>query len=361
MVLIDPWGSALIENYEKIISDFGLEEFNPSLFPKANRLMRRNVVFAARDQKIISDAIRQKKRFYVLSGIMPSAEKIHLGTKMVVENIRYFQEMGADAYILIADLEAAAARGIPLNESRKYALQFHIPAFIALGLDAKKTKFYFQSENKKVMNLAYEFAKRITLNEFRSIYGNAEPGRIMSAVTQAADILYPQIEKRMPGVIPVGIDQDPHIRLTRDVASRMKKYKFIAPSAIYHKFTPSLDGDFKMSKSKPESMIELPEKVEDVIRKLKKAKTGGRDTEEEQRRIGGEPEKCMIFEMYKQHLLENEKDLNKVYIDCKRGKLLCGEDKMNACEIARKFMNRFSKELEKARKKVKKIKFVKFE
>jgi len=323
--------------------------------------MRRNVVFAARGQKIIADAIKQKKQFYVLSGIMPSAEKIHLGTKMVVENIKYFQEMGADAYILVADLEAAATRGIPLQESRKYALNFHIPAFIALGLDIKKTKFYFQSENKKVMNLAYEFAKKITLNEFRAIYGNAEPGRIMSAVTQVADILFPQIEKRMPGVIPVGIDQDPHIRLTRDVAARMKKYGFIAPSAIYHKFTPSLDGDLKMSKSKPHSMIELPEKGQEICKKLKKAKTGGRDTIEEQKRLGGEPEKCMIFEIYKQHLIENDSDLNDIYIRCKKGQLLCGEDKERSCELAREFMESFFKKMEEAKKKVAKIKFIRFE
>ncbi|MEK6875994.1 MAG: tryptophan--tRNA ligase, partial [Nanoarchaeota archaeon] len=82
--IIDPWGSGLVEDYENIVKDFGLEPFDPKLFPKPNRIMRRNVVFAGRDLKIISDAIKNKKRFYVLSGIMPSNEKIHFGTKMVV-------------------------------------------------------------------------------------------------------------------------------------------------------------------------------------------------------------------------------------------------------------------------------------
>jgi len=91
--IIDPWGSGLLEDYEKIIKDFGLEVFEPKLFPKPNRIMRRGVVFAGRDLKIISDAIKKKKKFYVLSGIMPSNEKIHFGTKMVVENIKYFQEL----------------------------------------------------------------------------------------------------------------------------------------------------------------------------------------------------------------------------------------------------------------------------
>ena len=139
------------------------------------------------------------------------------------------------------------------KKALKRALEFQIPAYIALGLDPKKTVFYFQSENRDVVQMAYEFAKKITLNEFKAIYGNADPGRIMSAVTQAGDILYPQLEERMPGIIPVGADQDPHIRLTRDIVRRSKDKKFFLPSSIYHKYTPSLDGSMKMSKSKPES------------------------------------------------------------------------------------------------------------
>ena len=44
--IIDPYGSELVEDYEKIIKDFGLEHFNVDLFPNANRIMRRGVVFA---------------------------------------------------------------------------------------------------------------------------------------------------------------------------------------------------------------------------------------------------------------------------------------------------------------------------
>ena len=139
--IIDPWGSGLLEDYEKIIKDFGLEIFNSKLFPEPNRIMRRGVVFAGRDLKIILDAIKNNKKYYVLSGIMPSNEKIHLGTKMVVENIRYFQEHGAETYILVADLEAVSTRGVTLEEARKRALDFHIPAYIAFGLDVKKTTF----------------------------------------------------------------------------------------------------------------------------------------------------------------------------------------------------------------------------
>ena len=358
--IIDPWGSGLLEDYEKIIKDFGLEVFNAGLFPNPNRIMRRGVVFAGRDLEIISRCIKEKKRFYVLSGIMPSYDKIHFGNKMVVENIRYFQEQGANSYILVADLESAAARGISLEEAQKRALDFHIPAYVALGLDIKKTNFYFQSENKEVMNAAYEFAKKITLNEFKAIYGSAEPGKMMSAVVQVADILYPQFEERMPGIIPVGIDQDPHIRLTRDIVNRMKKKGFFLPSGMYHKYSPSLDGDMKMSKSKPESCIELPEDIKHACKKIKKAKTGGRDTLDEHRRLGAKIKEDMVFELLKQHLVEDDKELNKIYDEYTSGKMTSGEIKEIACEKMTQFMNDFVKKTEKARKQINKLKFIKF-
>jgi tryptophanyl-tRNA synthetase len=359
--IIDPWGSELLEDYGKIITDFGLDVFDPKMFPEPNRMMRRGVVFAGRALKEISDAIKNKKDYYELTGLMPSAEKLHFGNKMVVENVKYFQEHGAKTYILVADLESAAARGISIKEAKERAMNFHIPAYIALGLDPKKTIFYFQSENKDVVHMAYEFAKKITLSEFKAIYGVADPGRIMSAVTQVGDILYPQLEKRMPGIVPVGIDQDPHIRLTRDIVRRTKqRYNFVLPGGLYHKYTPSLDGSMKMSKSKPESCIELPEDIASVKKKIKRAKTGGRDTVEEQREKGGRPEICMNFEMQKMHLIEDDKELNKIYEDCKAGKMLCGECKEISCKAMEKFMNDFNKGIEKARKGVDKLKFIKF-
>lgn len=358
---IDPWGARLPEDYAKIVKDFGLQKFNLKAFPKPNKLMRRGVIFAGRDLGIISKCIKEKKPFYTLTGIMPTAEKIHLGNKIVIEMMRYFQDRGAKAYILVADLESAAARGVSIKEARKRALDFHIPAYIALGLNPKKTVFYFQSDNKEVIHLAYEFAKRITLNEFKAIYGSADPGRIMSAVTQVGDILFPQLKELMPGIIPVGVDQDPHIRLTRDIVKRTSsKYKFFLPSSINHRFTPSLQGALKMSKSQPEGCIDLPSDIDVVKKKLMRALTGGRESVAEHKKKGGRPEKCMVFEFDKQHLFEDDKKLNKIYRDCKKGKLICGECKKIACKEIERFMKDFMKKLDKAKKNIKKLKFIKF-
>ncbi len=358
MKRIDSWGSELIPSYTRVMKQFGLETFDAKKFPEPNRLMRRDAVFAGRDLGRIAKCIKEKKPFYALSGIMPTAQKIHFGTKMVVENLKYFQDHGAKTFILIADLESAAARGVELEEARRRALEFHVPSYIALGLDPKKTKFYFQSENKAVSNLGFTFAKKITYNEFRAIYGNADPGRIMSAVLQCGDMLYPQLEERMPGIIPVGIDQDNHIRLCRDIVSRFKAKKFFAPSSLYHRFTPALNGEMKMSKSHPESCMELPEDSALITKKIKRAKSGGRATLAEHRKKGAKVEEDMAFEMLKMHFVEDDKELEKIYTAYKSGEMTTGELKAIAIEKITTYMTQFEKRFARAQKQTAKLRFL---
>ncbi|MGB9748408.1 MAG: tryptophan--tRNA ligase [Candidatus Woesearchaeota archaeon] len=358
---INPWSDELPKDYQEIINKFGFEKFNVNEFPNPNHLMRRSIIYAGRGLKIISECIKQKKDYYVLSGIMTSSEKIHFGTKSVIDMISYFQKNNAQTYVCIADLEALCTRNISLEESKKRALDFHIPIYLALGLDIKKTTFYFQSENKNVMHLSYAFSSKVTLNEYRAIYGNSEPSRIFAALTQSADILFPQTIKRMPGIIPVGVDQDPHIRLTRDIVARSKDYKFFTPSSIYNKFVPSLDGSLKMSKSNPNSAIFLPEDKNSACRKIMSALTGGRKDVEEQRKNGGIPENCMVFELYKQHLIEDDKQLSKVYDECKTGKILCGECKKNACELMGRFFDSLNEKFIKAKEEIGNAKILRFE
>ena len=360
--VIDPWSSGLPESYEKIVRTFGLEEYAHQ-FPDENRLMRRGVVFAGRDLGVIAKCIAQKKPYYVLSGLMPTNDTIHFGNKIVIENIKYFQDHGAVAtYVLIADLEASVTRGVSLEEAQRRALTFHIPAFIALGLDPKKTVFYFQSQNMKVVHLAYEFAKKVTLNEFRAIYGTAEPGRMMAAVAQAGDMLFPQLMEKqtIPGIIPVGVDQDPHLRLARDIMKRFKdKYQFAPLASIYHKFTPARDGSEKMSKSKPESNIDIPDDLAAIKKKILRAMSGGRDTLEEHRKKGGIPENDVSFVLLAQHLIEDDAELQKISDAYKKGTMTSSELKEITIARMTAFMTDFLVKFKKAQKQVKHLHFLK--
>ncbi len=359
-VIVDPWGKSLVEDYSRLIKEFGMQPFDIEEMPSPSTQMKRGIIFGGQDLSVIAEAIKKKKKFYCLTGIMPSAEKIHLGTEAIIQQVKYFQEMGAITYVLIADVESQATRGVPIEEGKKRAMNFHIPAYIALGLDPKKTIFYFQSENKEVSNLAAICAQKITENEFRAIYGSVHPAKVMSAFTQMGDILHPQLKEAMPGVIPVGIDQAPHIRMSRDVAKRLRsEYGFFAPGASYNKYTSSLDGSFKMSKNEDIGKIEIPEKDrKELEKKLKKALTGGRVTAEEQREKGGEPEKCIAFEYCKNHFIKSDEVLGEMYRECIGGKNLCGECKQKyLVKYANNFFDDFDEKFEKARKIVGKIRF----
>ncbi|MGB9827178.1 MAG: tryptophan--tRNA ligase, partial [Thermosphaera sp.] len=61
--------------------------------------------------------------------------------------------------------------------------------------------------------------------------------------------------------------------------------------------------------------------------------TGGRATAEEQRRLGGEPWKCTVYEMYLYHLLYDDEKLKEVYDDCVSGRILCGQCKRKALDL----------------------------
>ncbi|MEM4889511.1 MAG: tryptophan--tRNA ligase, partial [Thermosphaera sp.] len=180
------------------------------------------------------------------------------------------------------------------------------------------------------------FSRKITMAEMEAIYGELSPGKIIASLTQAADILHLQLDSYgsfKHVLVPVGADQDPHLRLTRDLADRFEgELGLTRPASIYHKLLRGLDGN-KMSKSRPDFAIHLDDSEEVVRKKFINALTGGRATAEEQKRLGGEPWKCVVYETYLYHLAPEDKMLKEVYEDCVSGRVLCGECKRRALEI----------------------------
>jgi len=66
----------------------------------------------------------------------------------------------------------------------------------------------------------------------------------------------------------------------------------------------------------------------------------------------------MVFELMKQHLVEDDAELNDIYKKYKSGQMTSGELKEIACVKMTEFMNNFEKNLKKARKDINKLKFV---
>ncbi len=359
---VTPWEVKGKIDYERLITEFGLQplRYLPAVFEK-NVLFRRGIVFAHRDFKQIVEAVEHQKPFVMITGLMPSG-KFHFGHKLVAEQIIFYQQLGARVYLAVADVEAYNSRNPNLKELREVAIKEYLTNYIALGLDITKCDFYFQStrsaDGKKASayyRLASMLSRHATFNELRAIYGDdVTPAKMSAAFLQASDILHPQLaefEGPLPVIVPVGADQDNHLRLARDVSQRIKEYKFIQVSSTYNKFLPGLKGD-KMSSSDPMSYIALTDTPEEAALKIKKyAFSGGQPTVEEHRQKGGNPDVDVSFQMLKYGLEPDDKKLQKIEQDYRSGKLLSGELK----QIAIDKVTAFLKEHQEKRKKAEKI------
>ncbi|MBT4538980.1 tryptophan--tRNA ligase [Candidatus Woesearchaeota archaeon] len=365
MATVTPWEVKGNIDYDKLIKNCGLKPLKnlPEIFQK-QVLFRREIIFAHRDFKRIVDAVENNDSFVMMTGLMPSG-KFHFGHKMVADQIIFYQNLGAKVYLTVADIEAYNSRTTDMELLRKTAIEEYLTNYVALGLDLDKCDFYFQSkrsnDGKKsnaYYSLASMLARHATFNEFKAIYGTVSPGKLSASLLQAADMLHPQLpefsEKPLPVVIPVGADQDPHLRIARDVAKRIKLHKFIPLSSTNHKFMPGLKGG-KMSSSDETSYIALSDSPEAAAKKIKKyAFSGGQATLEEHRKKGGNPDVDVSYQMLFYGLEEDDKKLKEIYANYKSGKLLSGELKNIVIEKLTTFLTEHHKKRKAAEKVVKK-------
>ncbi len=355
---IDPWKSFDVKDYSKLMADFGITPVDTKKLFKKHHYFTRGIVFGEKSLQLVLDAAKKKKPFVMMTGLMPSG-KFHFGHKVIADLMIYFQSIGAECYIAVADIEANLTRNISLEEARKIALEEYLLNYIALGLKPEKTYVYFQSSGpKEYMTLSKLVAKRTTMNEMQAIYGDLSPEKIVAALTQVADILHPQLPQfggPKPVVVPVGADQLPHINLTRDIAQRMQnEYKLILPSVVFIKLMPGLKGG-KMSSSDPQSAVFLSDSREEIRTKIMKyAFSGGQATIEEHRKKGGNPNIDISYQ-WLTFLEEEDKKLKKIHDDYNSGKMLTGELKKILVDKINTFLTNHNKAREKARKEMKKF------
>jgi tryptophanyl-tRNA synthetase len=359
MVEIDPWGKEEVEDYEKKAKEFGISPFGPVLkkLKEPHLLMRRGVVFGQRD----FDRILAAKDYAMMTGLMPSG-KFHLGHKILADQIIYHQKvLGAKIFLCVADVEAYNMRLADMKKLRETAIEEYLLNYIALGLEPRNCDFYFQSDRSRdsaspYYRLAGMAAKKVTMNELQAIYGELSPGKVMSVMLQVSDILHPQLREfggTKNVVIPVGIDQDPHIRLSRDIAARFsKEFGFKLPGATYHKFIKGLKGG-KMSSSDPFSYIALSDDPKTVKTKINRyAFSGGRETVKEHRKHGGNPDVDVSFQYLHSQFETNDKKIRRIRDDYASGKMLTGELKQILIDKLTKFLEEHQKKRRAARKKV---------
>ncbi len=313
-------------DYDRLIKEFGAEPITDNLlskFKKPHKFLRRKFFFAHRDLDFYLEYHEKEHDVSIVSGRGPS-NYMHLGHLMLFDFIKWLQDtLNASIYIPLSDDEKYVFGKVKdLNEAHKYALDNALD-ILALGFKEGKTFLYISTRLQKVYEHATYLSRYLTYNTVKATFGltdSTNAGTVFYAAVQAAHILMPTLDKGTPVLVPIGADQDPYMRLTRDVA---EKINVIKPAAIYSIYVRGLTGE-PMSASRPETCIFTTDNPEIIRKKVWRALTGGRATVKEQRLLGGEPEKCVVFEWLNAYIIDDDKKLKEHFLACKNGNILCG-------------------------------------
>lgn len=367
---VDPYNVEGSVNYERLISEFGLQKIDDKLLKRIEKtvgelhpMLRRGIFFAGRDLKWLLDEYDKGNKFFLYTGVGPSGP-IHVGHLLVWYFTKWLQDkFDVELYFQFPDEEKYLfKKKLDYEEIQKWTYE-NMLDLIALGFDPKKTHFLI---NTKHANLLYpeaiKVAKKITYSTVKAVFGfddSRNIGEIFYTSMQAAPVMVPgtlKNNKKIPCLIPLAIDQDPHFRVARDVYPKLGYPK---PAIIHSVFLPPLTGaKGKMSSSDANHAILTTDSPSEVKRKINKyAFSGGQKTIDEHRKKGGNPDVDVSFQ-YLRFLFEKEDDkLNQIETDYRSGNMLTGELKKYLIEKINEFLKEHQKKRKEAKKKIDKFIF----
>ena len=230
---------------------------------------------------------------------------------------------------------------------------------ISLGFDPKKTHFIIDTKHAGIMYPeAIKVAKKITFSTIKSAFGFQDSnniGSIFYSAMQTVPVFLPNVLKNenRPCLIPLGVDQDPHFRISRDVVKKLGHQK---PAILHSKMMPPITGiTGKMSSSNADHAILTTDTPKQVKKKINKyAFSGGQDTVEKHRKLGGNPDIDIAYQWLR-YFEEDDQKLEQICKDYKAGKLLSGELKAILIEQINNFLSEHQKRREKAKKQINKF------
>ena len=364
-MVVTPWEVRGKVDYERLIREFGTQPLTMELIQKIAKYtgelhiqLRRGLFFSHRDLDVVLDLYEKGVKFVLYTGRGPSGP-VHLGhlvpwifTKHLQDHFKtrlYFQ-MTDDEKFLVKD-------ELGLKEATNYAYENALD-LIALGFKPENTYIIYDVQDIDLLyDIALEVAKRVTFSTARATFGFQESTNIgwvfWPAIQAAPCFIHAKLTgENVPALIPAAIDQDPYWRITRDVAPKLGYYK---PAQIHCRLLPGLGVGGKMSASEPETCIFTIDPPEVVKRKVWNAFTGGKPTVAEQRKMGGDPSICTIFQYFLFMFEEDDEKLNEREKKCKAGEILCGECKTELTDRINSFLENHRRKRDKARNIIEKF------
>ncbi|NCO11859.1 tryptophan--tRNA ligase [Candidatus Pacearchaeota archaeon CG_4_9_14_0_2_um_filter_39_13] len=350
-----PWSVSGDIDYNKLTKEFGAVLLDSSDADNSDlhHLIRRGFYYSHRDFNAWLNAAKSGKKVSILTG-RGSSEKMHLGHLIPFVLSKAFQEkLNCPVYIPISDDEKFLVKPkLSLEEAQKFA-DDNILDIIALGFKPGKT-FIFKDTSYPIYPLAIKTAKLISYSTAKAVFGlkpETNIGWTFYPAVQAAHILFPQFKSgKHHTLVPIGIDQDPYMRIARDIAQH-SSLGFQKPATIHSKFLPGLRGSSKMSSSdEGQDVIYLSDSPSEVKNKINKyAFSGGKDTLEEHRKHGGNPDIDMSFQYLKYFFEEDDKKLAKIESDYRSGKMTTGELKKYAIDKINAFLKKHQENKKRAK------------
>lgn len=266
----------------------------------------------------------------IVSGMRPTG-RLHLGHfHGALENwLRLQREY--QCYFFVADWHAlttdyATPQGIQQNTLEM------VMDWLSIGLDPARVVIFRQSQVKEhaELHLIYSMITPVPWLERNPTYKEqikeltgkdlSTYGFLGYPVLQAADITIYKANK-----VPVGVDQAPHVELTREIVRRFNQlYQPIFPEPevllTEAQKVPGLDGR-KMSKSYGNAVF-LSDTPQEIDQKLSRMMT---DPARVRRSDPGEPEKCPAFQLHKIYCTPEE--IEQVSVGCRTAGIGCLECK----------------------------------
>ncbi len=279
------------------------------------------------------DQAGAKKR--ILSGMRPTG-KLHLGNFYgALYNWVSLQE-DYECFYFVADWHAMTTEYEDAQEIRNYIPEM-LMDWLAVGLDPEKSTLFVQSALPEHAELYLIFAMftPVPWLERNPTYKDqvqelahkdlATYGFLGYPVLQAADILMYKAHG-----VPVGVDQVPHVEMTREIARRFNHFYqpiFPEPEALLTEI-PKLTGTDgrKMSKSY-NNCIYLSDTPEVIATKVRGMVT---DTQRPFRKDPGEPDRCLAFPFHRLNLATET--IEEIVVECRAAKLGCVDCKKMLAE-----------------------------
>ncbi|OGK31065.1 tryptophan--tRNA ligase [Candidatus Roizmanbacteria bacterium RIFCSPHIGHO2_12_FULL_33_9] len=221
-----------------------------------------------------------KKR--VLSGIRATG-KLHIGNYFgAVKGMLELQnDERYETLYMVADLHTITTP-YDVEKLKKNRREILIE-YLAAGLDSEKSIIFNQSDVKEHAELAFYLSTAVTISRMQHLptykekvkqYPKENTMALLNyPILMASDILLYKAE-----YVPVGIDQEPHLEVAREIAKKMNnvyKTDFPEPQRFSSggDYIPSLTGEGKMSKTVEGSYVNLTDSLEEIEKKIAKIPT----------------------------------------------------------------------------------------